>query len=302
MEEEPADHLSLMPPELLRLMLPHNNVALRRTCRLLRDAYDTRTEHLTIDRALDSHYGHTKCAEVVRRLRRSPGLVSLNVTKQWSKSAWKDVMAVTPALRRLEAASQHSIPLFAARHLEFLDIRDCRVDDLAPLAYCTALRHLDMGLNDEVDDLSPLAACTALRHLDLTGCSAIVDLAPLAACTALRHLVLKQCRSIAYLSPLSALSPRHLDLAGCRQLVDLSPLAACTTLRHLDLTGSSSISDLSPLAACTALQHLVLDGCWSVANIAPLAACTALQFLDINGCWQVTDMTPLLACKALRLL
>ena len=279
MEEEPADHLSLMPPELLRLMLPHNNVALRRTCRLLRDAYDTRTEHLTIDRALDSHYGHTKCAEVVRRLRRSPGLVSLNVTKQWSKSAWKDVMAVTPALRRLEAASQHSIPLFAARHLEFLDIRDCRVDDLAPLAYCTALRHLDMGLNDEVDDLSPLAACTALRHL-----------------------VLKQCRSIAYLSPLSALSPRHLDLAGCRQLVDLSPLAACTTLRHLDLTGSSSISDLSPLAACTALQHLVLDGCWSVANIAPLAACTALQFLDINGCWQVTDMTPLLACKALRLL
>ena len=296
------DRLSLMPPEVLNLVLPRN-IALRSTCRLLRDAYDTQTEHVTIDRVLDSHHGHTKCAEVVRRLRRSPGIVSLKVTKRWARSAWAEVLATMPVLRRLEAAKQPGIRLdviAAAPCIELLDINECCVNDLAPLTACTSLRHLDMGWND-VTDLTPLAACTALQHLDMTGCSDIDDLGPLSACTSLRHLVIKQCRSVADLSPLAAACQlQHLDISNAYCIVDLAPLAACSALRHLDMTGCMSISDLSPLVACTELRCLVLNECWAVADIAPLAACTALQRLDLNGCWQVTDMTPLAALTALR--
>jgi hypothetical protein len=111
--------------------------------------------------------------------------------------------------------------------------------DLAPLASCTALQHLDLSCCRKVFDMAPLASCAAtLQHLDLSYCSELKDLTPLAACAALRRL----------------------DLSGCFALVDLTPLASCAALRHLDLYGCHYVIDMNPLASCTALQHLGLSG------------------------------------------
>ncbi len=157
--------------------------------------------------------------------------------------------------------------------------------DLAPLASCTTLKHLNLNQCCELKDLAPHASCTALQHLHLSGCSKLVHLAPLAFCTALRDINLARYSQLTGLASCPAL--QNLCLHQCGNLEDLAPLAFCTALQHLDLDDCKSLVDLAPLASCTALQVLHLSGrsiCVSKDKLAPLASCTSLKKLYLFGC------------------
>jgi len=149
--------------------------------------------------------------------------------------------------------------------LQWLDLNQTAVSDLAPLASLTALQRLWLN-QTAVSDLTPLASLTALEWLSLDQ-TAVSDLAPLASLTALLKLDLDQ----------TAVS-------------DLAPLASLTALEWLDLT-QTAVSDLAPLASLTALQSLRLNQT-AVSGLTPLARLAALQRLWLNQT-AVSDLTPL---------
>ncbi len=68
------------------------------------------------------------------------------------------------------------------------------VKDLAPLAACASLRHLDLSLCLRVMSLSALSACTEMRTLNLGGCQAPLDLTALRALPALHVIPYDACR------------------------------------------------------------------------------------------------------------
>ncbi len=136
--------------------------------------------------------------------------------------------------------------------LTSVDISNCSIADLVPLATCASLHTLNCT-GTEINSLAPLASCTALHTMDCSF-TAVSSLAPLASCTSLRTL---NC--------------------SVTQIISLAPLASCTALHTLNCFGTA-VSSLAPLASCTALHTLNCFGT-AVSSLAPLAPCTALKEL-----------------------
>ena len=92
------------------------------------------------------------------------------------------------------------------------------------LKYCTKVRYLDLGHNEDLTDFSFLAKMPDLQIavLSMTGIS---DLTPLSNC---KELI-------------------YLEIGNVPRLHDISPLSACTKLRHLNIGTNAGISDISPL-------------------------------------------------------
>ena len=192
-------------------------------------------------------------------------------------------------------------PLAACTALETLILYSCElVEDLGPLAACTALRTLDMSRCEKVKDLAPLAACTALRTLNMSWCKKVKDLAPLAACTALETLDMTMCNLVTSLAPLHE-TMRSLCIGHTRVAVS-SVLARFTGLIRLDAKGCQSGRQsfrLSDVAACKALEHLDVSRC-NVSDLRPLEVLHNLRVLDIRGCRRVSNLAPLAECGSLR--
>ena len=91
------------------------------------------------------------------------------------------------------------------------------------LKYCTKVKYLDIGHNEDMTDISFVASMPELEVF-IVAMSDITDLTPLANCTKLEYLELNST-----------------------EVSDLSPLANCTNLRHFNICNCPNITDISPV-------------------------------------------------------
>ena len=98
-----------------------------------------------------------------------------------------------------------------------------RNEDAQQLKYCTNLKFLDLGHNDELTDFSFVSYMDDLRIavISITGVS---DLTPFS-----------NCKKLYYLE------------AGNTKISDLSPLAECPNLQHLNVGTCFDVKDITPL-------------------------------------------------------
>ena len=94
-------------------------------------------------------------------------------------------------------------------------------DDVQVLKYCTKVRYLDLGHNDNIHDFSFVSFLPELEIavISMTGPS---SLSPFANCPNLLYLEAGNCG-----------------------LTDISPLASCTKLKHLNIGTNTGVSDIS---------------------------------------------------------
>ncbi|MBQ3373178.1 MAG: hypothetical protein IJG40_08625 [Oscillospiraceae bacterium] len=93
----------------------------------------------------------------------------------------------------------------------------------AGLYYCTKVRYLDLGHNDELTDFSFVRNMPDLQ-LVVISMTGISDLSPFSSCSELIYLEM-----------------------GNTRVSDISPLAACTKLRHLNIGTNKGISDITAM-------------------------------------------------------
>ena len=105
--------------------------------------------------------------------------------------------------------------------------------DTTPLRYCTRVKYLDLGHNDEMTDLSFAMYMPDLEVL-IIAMTGVSDLSPLANCHKLEYLELNSSPNIRDLSPLEGHTAlRHLNIGCCPQIRDISPLYGITELERL---------------------------------------------------------------------
>ena len=106
------------------------------------------------------------------------------------------------------------------------------IDDASVLKYCTDVKYLDLGHNDDLANLS-FAASMPKLEVCIIAMTAITDISPLASCPNLEYLELNST-NIADLSPLeNATGLHHLNIAGCPKIKDITPLYGLTDLERL---------------------------------------------------------------------
>ncbi len=91
------------------------------------------------------------------------------------------------------------------------------------LYYCTNVRYLDLGHNEQLKDFGFIRNMPKLE-IAVISMAAIDDLSPFASCPHLRYLEMGETR-----------------------VKDLSPLAACKELRHLNIGTIDGLTDISPI-------------------------------------------------------
>ena len=100
------------------------------------------------------------------------------------------------------------------------------------LQYCTKVKYLDVGHNDELTSIDFVRNMPDLEVL-IIAMTAVTDLSPLEDCPKLEYLELNSTR-IADISPLkSNTGLHHLNIAGCPNIKDISPLYGLTSLERL---------------------------------------------------------------------
>ena len=104
--------------------------------------------------------------------------------------------------------------------------------DASVLQYCTKLKYLDLGHNDDLSDLSFVSTMPELEVL-IIAMTSISDLSPLANCPKLEYLEIQET-----------------------PIADLSPLASCTALAHLNICNMKNVTDASPLYGLSKLERL----------------------------------------------
>ncbi len=105
-------------------------------------------------------------------------------------------------------------------------------DNTEALKYCTDVKYLDIGHNEELDDISFVAYMTKLE-VAILAMDYWSDATPLANCTELEYLEM-QTTLCTDLTPLSGLKNlRHLNVAYIPDLEDISPLYSLTGLERL---------------------------------------------------------------------
>lgn len=96
-------------------------------------------------------------------------------------------------------------------------------DDVSELKYCTDVKYMDIGHNDELHDISFIAYMPKLEICILSG-SPTTDLSPFANCPELEFL----------------------ECVYCCYIPNVDALENCTKLKYLNLS-YSQVEDLSPL-------------------------------------------------------
>lgn len=207
-------------------------------------------------------------------------------------------------------------PLTALIHLQKLDLRETRVDNLKPLDKLVEMRELYLRGNPienldplinlirlqradvigmPVTNIQPLANLRELQYLDLTE-TQISDISELKSLTRLQTLCLCGTRvaKIDGLAPLTGL--KYLDLSGL-DISDATPLKVLADLHHLDLC-KTRVTDLEPLKDLHSLRVLYLE-CTRIKDLTPLQNLTKLQKLRLAET-KITDVTPLRSLTGLQ--
>ena len=106
------------------------------------------------------------------------------------------------------------------------------IEDASVLRYCTDVKYLDLGHNDDLADLS-FAASMPKLEVCIIAMTAITDISPLANCPNLEYLELNST-NIEDLSPLrNSTGLHHLNIAGCPKIKDITALYGLTALERL---------------------------------------------------------------------
>lgn len=129
-----------------------------------------------------------------------------------------------------------------------------------PLAYCTAVKYLDLGDNPYLTDIS-FAANMPLLEMAIFSGTGITELSALSGCERLMFL----------------------ELANCTALEDISALSGCKALANLNLSYTAA-EDMSSLYA------LPLEKLYAVQSAIPEDTQAQLQSL-LPDCWTRFDGT-----------
>lgn len=213
-------------------------------------------------------------------LARFTGLTSLSIHNATGLdlsflSGMTDLTALDLSGSKLDRAGLESIS--ALPKLVSLDLSDCQVSNIDPLAEAVGLVSLDLSENS-VQNLSALASLTALQSLDLHR-NAIHDLSSLSDLKELTNLDVSY-NSITSLDALSkCVKLESLNFAE-NKVGSISVVENFPALTLLNGSGNA-LTDASPAAKCTALTELYLSDN-AIADISAFAALTALQTLDIS--------------------
>ena len=104
--------------------------------------------------------------------------------------------------------------------------------DASILQYCTKVKYLDVGHNDELPSIDFVRNMPELEVL-IIAMTAVTDISPLESCPKLEYLELNST-NISDLSPLkNSTGLHHLNIAGCPNIKDISPLYGLTELERL---------------------------------------------------------------------
>ena len=174
------------------------------------------------------------------------------------------------------------------RHLELGEFDG----ELLPIEAFTNLTSLDLR-NCHLIDISPLAELSNLTSLQLVDDLVTFDITPLTHLTKLisLRLALPELSDINELSKLKNLE--KLDLSYGFELTNIQSLAFLKKLSWLSLEECTELTDLTPLSELTALRYLDLSNCESITDVSPLAELNQLQFVDLTGCDALTDFSVL---------
>jgi len=151
-------------------------------------------------------------------------------------------------------------PIEAFTNLTSLDLSDCNLISIEPLAELTNLTSLTLVEDLVPFSIEPLSHLTRLVSFRL----ALVELTDV--------------DEIAFLVNLE-----KLDLSYGFDLTNIQGLAALTKLTWLSLEECTDLTDLTPLSQLTALKYLNLSNCTSITDVSALAGLNQLQLLDIAG-------------------
>jgi len=106
------------------------------------------------------------------------------------------------------------------------------ISDGSPLQYCTKVKYLDLGHNDDLADFSFVANMPDLEVL-IISMTAVTDISPLKNLTKLDYLELNSTN-----------------------VKDLSPLENCKAIKHMNIACCPNISDISALCGITGMERL----------------------------------------------
>ena len=144
----------------------------------------------------------------------------------------RDLFPETEIVWRVWFGTNYSVRTDAERILASKPSVGGMIYDTSPLQYCTNIKYLDLGHNDEMPDISFVAHMPKLEVL-IIAMTGVTDLSPLKNCDRLEYLELNSS-----------------------QIADLSPLEGHTALRHLNIACCPNITDISPLYGISELERL----------------------------------------------
>ena len=114
--------------------------------------------------------------------------------------------------------------------------------DASVLQYCTKVKYLDLGHNDELPSIDFVRNMPELEVL-IIAMTAVRDISPLESCPKLEYLELNST-NIADISPLkNSTGLHHLNIAGCPNIKDISPLYGLTELERLWIGCDTPVPD-----------------------------------------------------------
>ena len=145
----------------------------------------------------------------------------------------RDLFPDTQVVWRVWFGENYSVRTDAEKILASKPTVGGMISDASMLQYCTKVKYLDLGHNDDLADFSFMASMPELEVV-IVSMTAISDLSPL-----------KNCQKLDYL-----------ELTSCPQLSDLSGLAGLSSIKHMNIAGTPGISDISPLYSNTGMERL----------------------------------------------
>ena len=188
----------------------------------------------------------------------------------------RDLFPQTKIVWRVWFGTNYSVRTDAERILASKPTVGGMIYDPSPLQYCTEIKYLDLGHNDEMTDLSFTMYMPKLEVL-IIAMTGVTDISPLKNCERLEYLELNST-----------------------DIGDLSPLEGHTALRHLNIGCCPNIHDISPLYGISAMERLWIGNQTPVpaAQVAEMRAaaprCTInTTTSDPHGeAWRFTDYDP----------
>jgi len=183
-------------------------------------------------------------------------------------------------------------PLVRLQRLTRIEIYQCDIQDLSPLAELPALENIAVsgGTKLLACDLRPLKE---LRSLCLRYDHCTIP--TLGGMSKLSVVSLSNVDNLEGLKGLEKLT--YLNLNDNRLLSDLSPLSSCSGLIELSVV-DTAISDLTPLAGHPSLKEIILSGT-KVTDVSALATIPTLERIWLYGT-AVEDVSCLAALPQLN--